>query len=274
MLAAGDVHLQIAEGEGVDRVDLDAGGIGPEVHLGGAPHAEFTKCQRLRVARVDQVLGGPGSVKVTQEAEVEAGLGDLGLLERRMVLLALLLHRQLAPLRTVKERHRRQTVGDPEPFQEVASPLGLVVGDPEDPVAGDLHRSELVAGENPHVVRPGLGGVQRGGVPVVVVARRDQHRKGQLAQLLRQKLGRVLAGMEILVEVAPDGEGVHFEFGGELDHVLEGPPQGRPATLGRPLAQASKDGVEVHIGAVEESHQVQYAPLGAPRSRQPNGQGT
>src|SRR5487761_1180645 len=101
-------------------------------------------------------------------------------------------------------------------------------------------------------------------MPVVVVSGCNQHRKGQLAELFGQETSRILSRAQFLVEITPDGEGIHLELPGQFDQVLKCPAQSSSAALRRRLAQTSKDGVEVHIGAMEQSHQLQYVPLGHP----------
>jgi len=54
--------------------------------------------------------------------------------------------------------------------------------------------------------------------------------------------------MEVLVEVATDGEDIDLEVSGQLDDVLKRLPQACPPTLRHWGPEAAKDSIEVHVG--------------------------
>lgn len=73
--------------------------------------------------------------------------------------------------------------------------------------------------------------------------------------------------MEVLVKVAADGEGIDLEVSGQPDDVLKGLPQGCPPTLRHVGTEAAKDGIEVHICAMEKFHQLHMYHVSATPTR-------
>ena len=113
------------------------------------------------------------------------------------------------------------------------------------------------------VVRPVQGGVQGLGRIGVVVARRNEHRAGNLPQGLGEGLGGLPVGLPPVQQVAGEEHQVGLPLPGKPGQAGEELPLLPPPLGGLVRGQAGEGAVQVEVGPVDEfDHWVVSFPGG------------